>query len=373
MEREYTVTGSPLNLGGVALKNRIIFAPTTFGLPEDELLQKIERIAAGGCAMVIIGDVPVGRTPFGSIYSKRGFNHYKKLCDAVHAKGCKICAQLHQSDSDIPGMLRYLPGVMTKKYSADDLRKLLNQRVGPYISGLPADRVAAITAAFGTAAAAAKKAGFDMVQVHGDRMCGSFSSAIFNQRADRYGGSLQNRARFALEAVTAIRRSLPDMPIDFKLAVRQEDPHYGNAGVLTEELAYFVPALERAGVTSFHVTLANHCALEDTIPSKNHPYFAEEGCFLKFADEVRAHTSLPICAVGGFTSPDFVENQLACGRVDCVAMSRQLLADPDWPRKVISGDTANIRFCVRCNRDCLGGVKRHEGAHCVFDKKSSDH
>ena len=96
MEREYTVTGSPLNLGGVALKNRIIFAPTTFGLPEDELLQKIERIAAGGCAMVIIGDVPVGRTPFGSIYSKRGFNHYKKLCDAVHAKGCKICAQLLQ-------------------------------------------------------------------------------------------------------------------------------------------------------------------------------------------------------------------------------------------------------------------------------------
>ena len=72
----------------------------------------------------------------------------------------------------------------------------------------------------------AKQAGFDMVQVHGDRMCGSFSSAIFNHRTDEYGGSAERRARFAVEAVKAVHAAVPGMAIDYKLAVRQENPHY---------------------------------------------------------------------------------------------------------------------------------------------------
>ena len=71
-----------------------------------------------------------------------------------------------------------------------------------------------------------------MIQIHGDRMCGSFSSSIYNHRTDEYGGTAENRARFAVEAVSAVREKLPDMPIDYKLAVRQENPHYGNAGVI---------------------------------------------------------------------------------------------------------------------------------------------
>ena len=82
-----------------------------------------------------------------------------------------------------------------------------------------------------------------------------------------------------MEAVKAIRSRLPEIPIDYKLAVRQEDPHYGNAGVVESELGIFVPLLTDAGVTSFHVTLANHSSLEDTIPPANHPYFKEQGCF----------------------------------------------------------------------------------------------
>ena len=107
-----------------------------------------------------------------------------------------------------------------------------------------------------------------MIQIHGDRMCGSFSSSIYNHRTDEYGGTAENRARFAVEAVSAVREKLPDMPIDYKLAVRQENPHYGNAGVIEDELKVFVPMLEKAGVTSFHVTLANHSDLENTIHQK---------------------------------------------------------------------------------------------------------
>lgn len=319
--------------------------------------------------MIILGDVPVLPQKFEpSLYTKKGFAFYQALAQAVHQEGCLLCAQLHQSDSNIKGMVKYLPGVLTKKISHDQLRELLNQEVGPYITGLSAQRVSQITQAFGQAAQLAVQAGFDMVQVHGDRMCGSFSSPYFNRRTDQYGGSARNRARFGVEAVSAIREALPQIPIDYKLAVIQEDPHYGKAGVPESELSVFVPLLEKAGVTSFHVTLADHGKLSDTIPPKNHPDFGEEGCFLKFCDQVRSLTRLPICGVGGLTHPDFVEEQLDQRRIDCAALSRALLADPAWPRKAFSGQVRGINFCRRCNQ-CLKGMMSHQGSRCIFEKE----
>ena len=342
----YETINSPINYGGLELKNRIIFAPTTFGLAEDEYFEKIRKIAAGGCAMVIIGDVPVGKSQFEkSLFDKKGFAHYQKLVEIVHSYDCRICAQLHQTDSNMLAMLKYVPGVLTKKISMEELRPLLNAEVAPYISKLSTRKIHKIINGFGEAAVLAVKAGFDMVQVHGDRMCGSFSSTVFNHRTDEYGGSA-----------------------DYKLAVRQEDPHYGNAGVVESELGIFVPLLTDAGVTSFHVTLANHSSLEDTIPPANHPYFKEQGCFLKFCDEVRQYTDKPITGVGGLNQPDFVEQQLASGRITCAAMSRQLLADPEWPNKVASGQIKEIHRCVRCNKKCLGGLQQHQGTHCIYEK-----
>ena len=334
----YETINSSLNYGGLTLKKRILFAPTSLGLPQEELLERMKKIAAGGCAMIIIGDVPVLPHGFGpSLYTKKGIEFYKSLADAVHPYGCKLCAQLHQSDSNLKGMIKYIPGVLTKRISMQELRPLLNQQVGPYITGLPEKKVEEITDAFGKAAELAIQAGFDMVQVHGDRMCGSFSSSVFNHRTDRYGGN----------------------------------PHYGNAGVLEEELPIFVPLLEQAGVTSFHVTLANHGELSNTIPPKNHPEFGAEGCFLKFCDQVRKLTKLPICGVGGLTDPDFVEEQLKSGRIDCAAMSRQLTADPEWPNKVCSGRAGELHRCVRCNKKCLGGMMAHQGVHCIYERKET--
>lgn len=363
----YETINSPISLGNITLKNRIIFAPTS--MSSDQLLSKTKSLVAGDCAMVIVGDVPVMKSLRRSLYNKKGFSFYQQLAEIAHDGDCKICAQLHQSDSNIVGMLRYIPGVLTKKISSEDLRSLLNAQVSPYISGLPHKKVKKITAAFGTAAIQAMKAGFDMVQVHGDCMCGSFSSSIFNKREDEYGGSIENRARFAVEAVSAIRHALPNCPIDYKLAVRQENPHYGNAGVLLEELSVVVPLLEKAGVTSFHVTLANHSELSDTIPPANHTYFKNEGCFLKYCDEVRKYTKLPICGVGGLSTPDFVETQLSTGRIDSVAMCRQLIADPSWVKKIKAEQVNLIHHCTRCNKKCLDGIKQHKGVHCIYERE----
>lgn len=361
--------GTPISYGGLLLKNRIIFAPTTMGLRQKEYFEKIRQIAAGGCAMIIIGDVPVSASRFApTLFSKKGFAFYEHLAQIVHSYDCKLCAQLHQNDTVFTGMFRYLPQIISGKITKADLRTLMNEQTGDYITNLPENQVREITAAFGPAAQKAMEAGFDLIQVHGDRMCGSFSSAIFNRRTDCYGGSPQNRARFACEAVAAVRQALPHIPIDYKLAVRQETPHYGNAGVLEEELPLFVPLLEKAGVTSFHVTLANHSKLENTIPPKNHPEFGEEGCFLKFCDAVRACTDLPICGVGALSDPGFVEQQLSSGRIDCAAMSRQLIADPQWVHKVLTNQADTIHRCIRCNQKCLGGMYQHKGVHCIYEE-----
>ena len=95
----YETIGSPVTLGNVTLKNRIVFAPTTLGGPNDAYLERIEKIAAGGCGMIIIGDVPVLSMPFGNnLYTESGFAFYEKLAETAHKYDCKICAQLHQDD-----------------------------------------------------------------------------------------------------------------------------------------------------------------------------------------------------------------------------------------------------------------------------------
>ena len=101
----YETILSPINYGGLQLKNRIIFAPTTFGLSDEEYLARIRSIAEGGCAMIIVGDVPVGK----------GFAFYQKIVEIAHDADCRVCAQLHQSDSNLLAMFKYIPGLLLKK------------------------------------------------------------------------------------------------------------------------------------------------------------------------------------------------------------------------------------------------------------------
>lgn len=360
----------PILLGNITLKNRIIFAPTTMGLRKNEYYKKIESIARGGCSMIIIGDVPVGKSSFGfSLFSKNGFEHYKHIAEIAHKYDCKICAQLHKNDTQFSGMYKYIPKIITKKITPNEIRTLLNEETGKYITALTIEEVKNITSSFGSSAVQAVEAGFDIIQVHGDRMCGSFSSSLFNKRLDSYGGTAYNRTRFAVESVKAIRKALPNIPIDYKLAIRTENPSYGKAGILPEEISIFIPALEKAGVTSFHIALANHGKLEDTIPPADHPAFSKEGCFLGFCDIAKKYTKLPVCGVGGLSTPEFINEQIKSGRIDCAAMSRQLIADPEWVNKVIAGKEDTINYCKRCNKECLGGMYSHKGVHCVYDKK----
>ena len=145
----YETITSPISYGGISLKNRVIFAPTSMGLRGEDLTARLGRIAAGGCAMIVIGDVPVLPQRFvPSLYTEKGRAFYRALADAVHREGCLLCAQLHQSDANVKAMGKYLPGVLTGRISKEDLRPLLNRQVGPYITGLSQRKIREITEGF---------------------------------------------------------------------------------------------------------------------------------------------------------------------------------------------------------------------------------
>ena len=118
----YETILSPVDYGGLRLKNRILFAPTTFGLSDEETLAQYRALAEGGCAMIIVGDVPVGKSRFEkSLFDAKGFAFYQQLAEIAHAADCTLCAQLHQSDSDLLAMLKYLPALLTKKLTPDQM------------------------------------------------------------------------------------------------------------------------------------------------------------------------------------------------------------------------------------------------------------
>lgn len=356
----------PFTLGSCTLKNRIVFAPTSLGLKKEEAAQKLLSIAEGGTAMIILPDVPVlGR---GALTQPDSYNEYQKLIQQLHALDCRVSLQLHMSDSDFKKLFRYVPALLFHRFDAAELRKKLNATVGDTVTGMSETRIQRILEGFGQSAMLAQQLGADMIQVHGDRLLGSFSSALYNHRQDAYGGEAVGRAQLAVQAVRQVRQHCT-LPIDYKLAVRQEQPHYGNAGVIESELPVFVSLLEQAGADSFHVTLANHGELSDTIPPASHPYFKEEGCFLKFADEVRSLTPLPITGVGALRTPEFIDEVLDRGRIQLAAMSRQLIADPQWVRKVLHDEEDQLFRCTRCNQKCLGGMMNHQGVHCIWDEK----
>lgn len=134
-----------------------------------------------------------------------------------------------------------------------------------------------------------------------------------------------------------------------------------------EELEQFVPLLEDSGADSLHITGANHSNLEDTVPPASHAVLEGEGCFLPLADRARQFTRLPVCGVGKLQSPDYIEAAISAGRIQLVAMSRQLLADPDWAKKVEEGRAETIRRCIYCNRRCVGALRTRQPFGCIFD------
>ena len=189
---------------------------------------------------------------------------------------------------------------------------------------------------------------------------------MMNRRIDRYGGSLENRTRFALQLVRALKSAVPSMIIDYKLSV--VTPERGKGGIDELDAPQFAKWLEDAGVDMLHVGQANHTGnMADTIP----PMGVQPYCF--FADitkSVKQAVSIPVSTSGRIIDPEMGEGVLQSGKADMIGIGRALLADPDWTNKAAAGKASDIVRCISCNGGCVDAILNRGFIACVVNPEN---
>ena len=358
----------PIEVGGQTFKNRIMFPPLTTGYEKNGMISEQDmgfytRLAKGGVGYIVMGDVaPINSfSPTPKLFDDSQIPAFKALADSVHAYGTKLGVQLFHPEYDVDVINSLF---MQKKF--DEMRQRLHHDMMFFTDEVSEEMLMAIIDKMCACAVRAQKAGVDVIQIHGDRLNGCLCSTRMNHRTDKFGGSLENRVRFARMLTRAIRKAVPDMVIDYKLSI--VTPQRGKGGIDEADAVQFAQWLVEDGVDMFHVAQANHTGnMADTIPPMGvQPY----GFFVKIAGDIKKAVNVPVSAVGRIVDADMAARVIESGMADIVAMGRPLLADPDWGTKIAAGKACDIRRCISCNKGCTDAIQNRQFLSCVLNAEN---
>lgn len=392
----------PLKVGAITLKNRIMFPPMTTGYEERDgsissrSLHFYERVAKGGTSYIVLGDVAPVRTatPTPKLYDDSQIPSFRALADALHRYDCKLGLQIFHPEYDVPefsrkltelqGLMRamaedqkqgnqeaYAEKLARRVVLGKELDQLMLHGEGSFANTASPERLAEIKESMAQCARRAAQAGVDAIEVHGDRILGSLCSEMLNCRKDQYGGSFENRVRYALETVEAIRQAAPGLMLEYKLPLLTVNPDgsiRGRGGLMAEEAVEFSKLLERAGIDLIQPAQANHVANNgDTIP----PMGTAPYCWtLKETEMIKAAVSIPVILVGRVISLERGEEALQKGQADMIGYGRSLLTDPDIPLKAASREP--VRECLSCNLGCVDALKNRTYLSCILNAENGD-
>ena len=392
----------PIKVGHIVLKNRIMFPPLTTNYEErdgsigSQSLHFYERLAKGGVGYVVLGDVaPVNTaTPTPKLCDDRQIPSYRMLADALHAYDCKLGLQVFHPEYDVPDVNRRIMASMMAAKAAQEAKEqgdmdTFNAKMAEsgvlrkdafakihhdtmhFVNEATHEKLNEIKESIAACAKRASEAGVDAIEVHGDRLLGSLCSVVLNKRTDNYGGCLENRVRYALEVVAAIREAAPKMMIEYKLPIVTRNPDgslRGKGGVVEEEGMLFAQMLEKAGVDMIQVAQANHTGnMGDTIPPMGTvPY----NWTLPVAEKIKKLVSIPVATVGRVITPEAGEEILKNGQADIIAYGRSLLCDADIANKVAQDKP--IRACVNCNKGCVDAISVRKCVSCVLNAENGN-
>ena len=346
----------PGRIGTLEIKNRIVMPPMATGYASedgsvtDRLIAYYEERAKGGPGLIIVEisciDAPVGR----GLARQIGIDNdnfipgLARLASAIKRHGARAAIQLHhagrQTSYRLTGFKPVAPspiagrdGEVPRELTADEIKRLVNR--------------------FAEAAWRAREAGFDGVEIHGAHgyLVSQFLSPLSNKRQDEYGGTIENRARFLVEIIRAIRSRLGrDYPLWCRLSAVELNVE---GGITLEETKVVAKLAEQAGADAIHVSA-------HAVGTARRPPMAQQpGAFIEYAEAVKKVVSVPVIAVGRIT-PELGEQALRERRADFIALGRQLLADAHTVEKIASGRLEDIRPCLRCFY-CLDSVGRRRG------------
>ena len=358
----------PIEVGGQTFKNRIMFPPLTTGYEKNGMISEQDmgfytRLAKGGVGYIVMGDVaPINSfSPTPKLFDDSQIPAFKALADSVHAYGTKLGVQIFHPEYDVDAINSLF---MQKKF--DEMRQRLHHDMMFFTDEASEEMLMSIIDKMCACAVRAQKAGVDVIQIHGDRLNGCLCSTRMNHRTDKFGGSLENRVRFARMLTRAIRKAVPDMVIDYKLSI--VTPQRGKGGIDEADAVQFAQWLVEDGVDMFHVAQANHTGnMADTIPPMGvQPY----GFFVKIAGDIKKAVNVPVSAVGRIVDADMAARVIESGMADMVAMGRPLLADPDWGTKIAAGKSCDIRRCISCNKGCTDAIQNRQFLSCVLNAEN---
>ena len=358
----------PIEVGGQTFKNRIMFPPLTTGYEKNGMISEQDmgfytRLAKGGVGYIVLGDVaPINSfSPTPKLFDDSQIPAFKALADSVHTYGTKLGVQLFHPEYDVDAINSLF---MQKKF--DEMRQRLHHDMMFFTDEVSEEMLMAIIDKMCACAVRAQKAGVDVIQIHGDRLNGCLCSTRMNHRTDKFGGSLENRVRFARMLTRAIRKAVPDMIIDYKLSI--VTPQRGKGGIDEADAVQFAQWLVEDGVDMLHVAQANHTGnMADTIPPMGvQPY----GFFVKIAGDIKKAVNVPVSAVGRIVDAEMAARVIESGMADMVAMGRPLLADPDWGTKIAAGKACDIRRCISCNKGCTDAIQNRQFLSCVLNAEN---
>ncbi len=353
---------SPLSLGFTTLKNRVVMGSMHTGLEDrfynyPKLAAFFAERAKGGVGLIITGGISPNRQGWllpagGTMSSLADLPHHRLLTHAVHKHGSKILLQILHA-----GRYGYQPFVVSASPVKSPIspfkpREMTEKQILKTIED------------YAQSARLAKKAGYDGVEIMGSEgyLLNQFLSQQVNQRKDRWGGPIENRMRFAVEVVKAVRAAVGEQFIlSFRLSLLDLVPQ----GNTMAEVIIVAKALEKAGITLLNSGIGWHEARVPTIVTS-----VPRAAFVDYTAEVKQHVSIPVIAANRINMPEVAEKILAEGKADLIQMARPFLADPFWVNKTASNRVDEINTCIACNQACLDHTFKHQRVTCLVNPQA---
>lgn len=364
----------PITLAGTYFRNRIFSSPTGWEdmdrncIPSRDAVAYYERKAKGGCASVTLGELVVD-----SKIGKSGMRHIPlddpwatyplfRITNAVKAQGANVSAELAHAGL-YASRLSGKTGEESRglAYGPVDMEK-----DGRIIIGMSEEMIWETIEKFANAAAFAKYCGFSMVTVHAAHgwLISQFISPYINTRKDKWGGSIENRARFAVEICKAIRKKCgPKFPIEFRFS----DSEIFKGGYDLDTGIGFARQID-GYCDLLNVSAGNH-EVEEMYTVTHPSPFQPDGVNVKYAAEIKKHVNTPVATVGALSDPDLMEEILASGQADVIEIARGLICDPDLPIKARTGREKEIRRCMRC-LSCMAYLMREGHFYCALNPQA---
>lgn len=385
---------APGRIGPIQLRNRIIMAPMGSNFAEadghcgERIQAYYEARAEGGAGMLIMGVCAIA-FPSGTaepyqvgVSSDEFIPGLSRLAERVHKHGAKIAMQLQHAGKNAirdmaAGRPLWVPSIPPAS-SSDMMQALTPEELSSFVSAvrgrkggiemraMDQDDIAQMIEWFAAAAERAQRAGFDGVEIHAahNYIIAGFLSSYYNKRDDAYGGSLENRARLLLEVLAAVRARVG---LGFGVWLRLDAEELFTPGGITLEDAKAVARLaETAGADA--VSVSAYAAITSGVAFTEAPLVQKPGAFLEWTGAIKQCVSIPVIAVGRI-EPQAGENAIAANHCDFIAMGRKLLADPQLPNKLASGQLQAIRPCIYCYV-CVSQIFINQRVKCAVNPQT---